>query len=65
MCNFCFREKITLEHFLYECEKVQFEIFNHFVYMDVWIFFTINIATEKNACLLGCSENEFLNAINA
>lgn len=64
MCSFCFREKETLKHFYMNVKKCSLRFLST---LSTWLFefFTFNIVTEKNAFLLGCSENEFLNAINA
>ena len=51
MCTFCFREKETIEHVLYECEKVQ----RFLSTVATWFLkniFTLNIDTEKNLYLV-------------
>lgn len=63
MCTFCFREKETIEHVLYESEKVQ----RYLSTVATWFFFsffTFKIVTEKKAFILVCSESEFINTIN-
>ena len=59
---FVLEQKETIEHVLYECEKVQ----RFLSTVATWFFefFTFNNVTEKKAFIFGCSESEFINTIN-